>query len=105
MLGRKINIFEKLLLPVGLLLTFVGFYIILLADRNNTMIGWMRLSTVFVWMILLFLVIVTATAEDMKEELALIQREHVTEIKIMKELVHDQLQEVKLLREDLKKRK
>jgi len=102
MLGRKINVFEKLLLPVGVGLTFFGFYLILLADRTDTLLGWFRLATVFIWMMLLFIVIVTATTEDMKEELALIQREHVTEIKIMREIVHDQLQEIKLLRQDLK---
>ena len=56
-------------------------------------------------MMLLFIIIVTATTEDMKEELALIQKEHVTEIKILKEISHDQLNEIKLLRQDLQKRK
>jgi len=102
MLGRKINFFEKLLLPVGIALTFFGFYLILLADKSNTLIGWMRLDTVFAWMILLFIVIVTATSEDMKEELALIQKEHVTEIKLLREILHDQLQEIKLMRKGKK---
>jgi hypothetical protein len=55
-------------------------------------------------MLLLFIVIVTATTEDMKEELALIQKEHVTEIKILREIAHDQLQEIKLLRKDIQKK-
>lgn len=105
MWGRKINMFEKLLLPVGVGLTFFGFYLILMADKANTLLAWFRLSTVFTWMMLLFLIIVTATTEDMKEELGLIQKEHVTEIKIMREIVHDQLQEIKLLRKDLSPRK
>lgn len=104
MLGRKINAFEKLLLPVGIGLTFFGFYLILQADEANTLLAWFRLTALFSWMLLLFIVIVTATTEDMKEELSLIQREHVTEIKIMREMVHDQLQEIKLLREDLKQK-
>ncbi len=104
MFGRKINIFEKILLPVGIALTFLGFYLILLAEQNGTLLGWMRLTTVFSWMMLLFIVIVSATTEDMKEELALIQKEHVTEIKILKEIANEQLSEIKLLRKDLNKK-
>ena len=102
MLGRKINVFEKLLLPVGIGLTFFGFYLILLAGQTNTDSAWLRLTTVFSWMMLLFLVIVTATTEDMKEELGLIQREHVTEIKLLREITHEQLQEIKLMRQEIK---
>ncbi len=105
MLGRKINIFEKLLLPVGIGLTFLGFYLILLAENTGTQEPWFRLIAIFNWMLLLFLVIITATTEDMKEELSLIQKEHVTEIKLLREIAHDQLDEIKLLRKDIKKRK
>jgi len=105
MLGRKINIFEKLLLPVGIGLTFLGFYLILLAENTGTESAWFRLIAIFNWMLLLFLVIVTATTEDMKEELALIQKEHVSEIKLLREIAHDQLDEIKLLRKDISKTK
>lgn len=105
MFGRKINVFEKLLLPVGIGLTFFGFYLIILADKVNTDVAWLRLSTVFIWMMLLFIIIVSATTEDMKEELGLIQKEHVTEIKILRELTHEQLQEIKLLRQEMKIKK
>ena len=105
MFGRKINIFEKILLPVGIGLTFLGFYLILLAEQSNSTIAWLRLTTVFSWMMLLFIVIVSATTEDMKEELALIQKEHVSEIKLLREITNDQLNEIKLLRNDLQKKK
>lgn len=106
MFGRKINIFEKLLLPVGIGLTFLGFYLILLAEQSsNPEVAWLRLIAVFTWMLLLFVVIVSATTEDMKEELALIQKEHVTEIKLLRELTNDQLSEIKLLRNDLQREK
>jgi len=98
MFGRKINVFEKLLLPVGIALTFLGFYLILLAEQANNLIAWYRLGTVFSWMILLFLVILTATSEDMKEELTLVQKEHITEIKLLKEIANEQLKEIRLLR-------
>jgi hypothetical protein len=102
MFGRKINVFEKILLPVGIGLTFLGFYLILLADQSNTIVGWLRLGTLFSWIMLLFIVILSAATEDMKEELALIQREHVTEIKLMRQMVHEQVQELKLLRKEFK---
>ncbi len=104
MFERKFNFFEKLLLPVGIGLTFFGFYMILLAEKVNTEIAWIRLMTVFSWMMLLFIVIFTATSENMKEELTIIQKEHMTEIKLLRELSHEQLEEIKLLRQELKKR-
>ena len=104
MFERKFNFFEKLLLPVGIGLTFFGFYMILLAEKVNTEIAWIRLMTVFSWMMLLFIVIFTATSENMKEELTIIQKEHMTEIKLLRELSHEQLEEIKLLRQELKKK-
>jgi len=103
MFGRKINMFEKLLLPVGVGLTLLGFYLIYLADRTGDATAWSRLTAVFTWMVLLFLVIITATTEDMKEELSLIQKEHVTEIKVLREVVHDQLRETKMMRKEFNK--
>ena len=105
MIGRKINLFEKILLPVGIGLTFLGFYMIILADRDSTMGAYLRLTSVFCWIILLFIVIMCAAMEDMKEELSLIQKEHMTEIKLLREVVHEQLQEIRLLRQDLTKKK
>jgi hypothetical protein len=105
MLGRPINAFEKLLLPVGIGITFFGFYLIILVDKTNSQLAWAKLTALFMWMILLFTVILTATTEDVKEELALIQKEHVTEIKILREITFDQLQEIKLLRQDLTSKK
>ena len=102
MLGRKINFFEKMLLPVGVGLTFIGFYLIILAENTGSAVVWTKLSTIFTWLMLLFIVIVTATTEDMKEELALIQKEHLTEIKLLREIAHDQLQEMKLMTKNKK---
>ncbi len=102
MFGRKINVFEKILLPVGVALTFFGFYLIYLAEQTNSEIGWLKLATVFIWMMMLFIIIVAATTEDMKEELTLIQREHIAEIKLLRELDHEQLQELRLLRQEMK---
>ncbi|MEM3374064.1 MAG: hypothetical protein QXE31_02470 [Candidatus Woesearchaeota archaeon] len=102
MLSRKYNLFEKLLLPVGFGLTFFGFYLIFLAEKLNTQTAWIRLSAVFSWMILLFLIIISSATENMKEELLLIQKEHSSEIKLLRDITHEQLEEIKLLRQELK---
>ncbi|MEM2138607.1 MAG: hypothetical protein QXM96_00455, partial [Candidatus Woesearchaeota archaeon] len=60
MFHRKFNLFEKLLLPIGLGLTFFGFYLIYLAEKLNSDYAWIRLSAVFIWIILLFLIIITS---------------------------------------------
>ncbi|MBN1503383.1 hypothetical protein JW930_07625 [Candidatus Woesearchaeota archaeon] len=99
---RQINLFEKILLPVGVATTVFGFYLIVRTDHYpDQLLGWARLTAIFCWMILIFAMIVAATNEDVKEELALISKEHVTEIRLLKEIVHDQLQETKLLRDQL----
>ncbi|MCM2325010.1 MAG: hypothetical protein NDI94_00970 [Candidatus Woesearchaeota archaeon] len=100
---RKYNFFEKLLLPVGLGLAFFGLYMILLADKSYEIMSWVKLGTIFVWMIILFIVIMVSMMENMKEELTLIQQEHITEIKLLREILHEQLDEIKLLRKDFKK--
>ena len=105
MFERKFNFFEKLLLPVGIGITFFGFYMILLAERVNTDVAWIRLTTLFTWMLLLFVIIFTSASENMKEELTVIQKEHMTEIKLLRELSHEQLEEIKLLRKEISGKK
>jgi len=97
---RKINLFEKILLPVGIALTFFGFYFIFLASKTTTTDAWLKLNVIFSWLSMLFLVVVAATTEDMKEELGSIQKEHITEIKLLREIVHENINELKLLRKN-----
>ena len=105
MLGnRKLNIFEKLLLPVGIGLILIGLYLINLTSHIGTVEAWIRLCALFLWMILLFIVILSATSEDMKEELALLEKEHMLEIKLLRDISKQQLEEIKLLRLSSKKK-
>ncbi len=59
------------------------------------------------WLILLLMVIITAIAENAREELAIIVSENSQEIKLLRQISHEQLEEIKLLRPELsmKKRK
>ena len=101
MFSRRINLFEKILLPVGAAVTVVGFYLLVQADNSHGGAEiWAKLIAIFVWLMLTFIMIIAATIEDVKEELVLISREHVAEIKLLKEVVQDQLMEMKLLRKD-----
>ncbi|MBU0758016.1 MAG: hypothetical protein KKF44_08140 [Nanoarchaeota archaeon] len=95
---RKFNIFEKILVPIGFFVTGFGFYMLMQADAYHNDIAWLRLIAIFNWLILLLHMVSTAANEDMKEELSLIQKEHVDEIRLLRDINHDLLEEMKLLR-------
>ena len=99
---RKTNLFERILLPIAFLVGIVGFYMIYTA---RTEAATFQLLAVFSWLILIFLMIIAATNEDVKEELGTIIKEHIDETRIIKELNHDVLAELKLMRQDMKRRK
>ena len=98
-LERKANLFEKILLVIAFIVGIAGFFMITSAEKNNS---WIPLITVFVWLILIFLMIIAATNEDVKEELAMVIKEQSEEVRMVKELNHDLLAEMKLLRQDMK---
>jgi hypothetical protein len=92
---RKSTFFEKLLLLVGVIVGIVGFKLLNAAYMDNPGLTWLALIALFLWLILIFHIILTDSSESIKEELAIIIKEHVTETKLLRE-------EVKLLRTDLK---
>ncbi|MBR9690219.1 hypothetical protein GOV08_00890 [Candidatus Woesearchaeota archaeon] len=98
---RKTNLFERILLPIAFIVGIAGFYMI---STAKTEIAIMQLLVVFSWLILIFLMILAATNEDVKEELGTIIQEQVDEIRIIKELNHDLLTEFKLLRQENRKK-
>lgn len=98
MFGQKIRsstFFEKLLLIVGIVVGIIGFKLLNATYAQNPGLSWQALIALFLWLVLIFLVILTDSSESIKEELAIIIKEHVTETKLLRE-------EVKLLRTDLK---
>jgi uncharacterized membrane protein len=107
MLGRllkRVNTFEKILFLVGLMATFMGFYLINKVYKTDPYLNWALLQSIFLWLMLLFLIILTDSNESVKEELKEVIKEQMEEIRLLKTISHEQLQEVKLLRQDLKKR-
>lgn len=108
MLGKvfsRINNFEKILFIVGIAATVVGFYFINKVYRLDPYLNWALVQAIFLWLLLLFIIILTDSNESIKEELKIVIKEQTEETKLLKKIVTDQLQEIKLLRADFKKRK
>jgi surface polysaccharide O-acyltransferase-like enzyme len=94
---RTATLFEKLLLIVGISISIVGFWFINQVYYSNPALSWSFLMVTFLWLILIFLVILTDSNESIKEELSYIIREHIEETKLLKE-------EVKVLNQRLTKK-
>ncbi|MFH1591725.1 MAG: hypothetical protein ABIC95_07430 [archaeon] len=98
---RKINFFEKVLLIVGLGVTIVGFFLIRAAYMSEKGLTWLMLLTIFSWLTVLILFVVSSLNADVKEELVRILNEHVEETRLLKEIAHEQLKETREMREML----
>lgn len=90
---RKSNFFEKVLLMVGLGVILLGFHFINSVYSNGLVEMWGLVQSVFLWLMLIILVVLLATEEDVKEELSIIMRQQIDQIKLIQE-------EVKIMRED-----
>lgn len=113
--GRKSNLFERVLLVVGLSVMGLGFHFINSVYQRNNPELWGMVTSVFLWLLLIIMVVLLATEEDVKEELGMIMRLHIEETKLLKEevrylkedtillrqIMKDQLEETKLLRKEV----
>ncbi len=87
---RKISLFEKVLLLIGILAIIVGyFFVYTLVSRDG--LSWDALQTTFLWLILIVIIILISVSENMKEEL--------------RTITLNQMKEIKMLRDDLKRKK
>ncbi|MFO8016370.1 MAG: hypothetical protein R6U32_04645 [Candidatus Woesearchaeota archaeon] len=89
MRNRKPNAFEKILLIVGVAVLMVGYGLIhrqIIIDGFTIEI----IIAIFLWFVLVALIIIAAANENIKEEL--------------KDIVELQLQEIRLLREEIRKK-
>lgn len=94
---RKPTLFEKMLLVIGLAIGVIGFWLINTAYSIAPAISWQSLTVIFLWLLLVFIVILTASNESIKEELSVIIKQHIEETKLIKE-------EIKLLNVNLTKK-
>jgi len=104
MIGR-LNFFEKMLLLVGLSVTIVGFYYINKIYTGEGHMSWALLQAAFLWLLLLFMIILTDSNESIKEELKEVIQKHIEETKVLKEISKEQLAELKVIKSVLSKKK
>ncbi|MFH1073334.1 MAG: hypothetical protein V1743_07945 [Nanoarchaeota archaeon] len=90
---RKSNFFEKVLLIIGLGVIILGFHFILSIYQSGQNELWGMVSSIFLWLMLIVMIVLLATEEDVKEELAIIMKQQIEEVRLIRE-------EVKLLKDD-----
>ncbi|HII30069.1 hypothetical protein COT48_00675 [Candidatus Woesearchaeota archaeon CG08_land_8_20_14_0_20_47_9] len=95
---RTTTVFEKMLLIVGLAVAFLGFYMINLAYKTGEGLTWLMIVAIFSWLTLLVLFIVSGLNADIKEELVAVIRDHIDETRLLKEISHELLEEIRMLR-------
>jgi hypothetical protein len=88
-LNRKINFFEKVLVLTGFFAILIG-YLLIQGPVMAEGITLNSLQVIFLWLILVVLIIIAAINENMKEELKIV--------------VANQSKEMRLLREDLRRK-
>ena len=102
---RTLNFFEKLLLIVGLAITIIGFYFINRLYIGEGRLSWALIQASFLWLLLIFIVILTDSNESVKEELKDAITQHIEETVLLKRIMEEQLDETKALRRALDKKK
>lgn len=88
---RTPNVFEKILLILGVVIVMVGYGLIYKVFSMTKTLTWDALTVIFLWLALIGIIILVAVTENTKEELKII--------------IENQAVETRLLREDLKKRR
>ena len=94
---QRLNFFEKMLLIVGLGVTITGFYYINKIYTGEGHLSWALLQAAFLWLLLLFMIILTDSNESIKEELKEVINKHVEETRLLKKISQEQLAELKFL--------
>ncbi|MBN1543859.1 hypothetical protein JW898_00175 [Candidatus Woesearchaeota archaeon] len=102
---NRLNFFEKMLLIVGITVTIVGFYYINKVYTGEGHLSWALLQAAFLWLLLLFMIILTDSNESIKEELREVIGKHVEETKLLKEISKEQLAELRVIKAALSKKK
>jgi len=85
MVQRNPNIFEKILLIIGVLIVIIGYsFIHRVYVMDGYLLSWQLLQTMFLWLLLAVMLIMLAVTENVKEELRIIIEEHLQEIKLLR---------------------
>lgn len=83
---RNPNIFEKILLLVGVLIVIIGYsFVHRIFILTGQVLTWDLLQAMFLWLVLAVLLILLAVTENVKEELRVLIEQHLEEIKLLRE--------------------
>jgi len=85
--NRKPNVFEIILLTIGIALIVLGYIAIHRMVLIEKTISWGLLQTTFLWLLMIFFVVLAAVNENMKEELKVIAYNQLVEIRLLREEV------------------
>lgn len=102
---RKITFFEKAVLVIGLCTIIVGFFFIEKVFRVDRNLSWLMLIAIFSWLSLLILIILSSLNADVKEELSAVIKENAEETRLLKEITHQLLDEMRMIRKQGAKKK
>ena len=79
---RKTSSFEKMLLIVGLLILFIGYFLISkVYAAEGGQLTWGFLQTIFLWLLMVIFIIMLAIGEDIKEGILLQQLDEIRSLK------------------------
>ena len=81
---RKPNVFEKLLLVVGIIAVIVGYGLILKLVLVENILSYDVIIAIFLWLIIILLIVLAAVAENVKEELRYLIIDETEKIKILR---------------------
>lgn len=82
---RPPNIFEKLLLAIGLIVVIVGYGLIHSLVAKQSAISWDLVITVFLWFVLIIMIVITSVTENLKEELAEIIKKETEKLRMLRQ--------------------
>lgn len=80
---RNPNLFEKILLVLGIFFVMFGYALIHKMVVSSGMMTWDFVMGIFLWLIIVILMILVAVVENVKEELKIIICKHGEEIKLL----------------------
>ncbi len=89
--ARKTNSFEKMFLLVGIVAVILGYYFVHQVFLEYGVLGFESAAALLLWFILIFLLVLIAVCENSKEELKII--------------IGQQHEELRLLRNDFRRRR
>ena len=82
---RNPNLFEKILLIIGVLIVIIGYsFVHRMYVLQNYVLSWDLLQAMFLWLLLAIMMIMLAVIENVKEELRIVIEEHLEEIKLLR---------------------